>query len=198
MVPIKKEHLQPISEIHAEALSGDFLPSLGKGFLRTLYKGIIELGVGFGYVYEREGYVIGFAVGVVDSGTMFKKVLRHRGLRLGVQALWRAWRNLTLVKNTFDTFRYPNKEGMVLQRAELLVIAVRENFRGQGIGKALVNALNEEFCRRGILSYKVTVHKENEGANNFYRRLGFKYAYSFCLHGSEWNLHTYRIDVDQE
>jgi ribosomal protein S18 acetylase RimI-like enzyme len=60
----------------------------------------------------------------------------------------------------------------------------------------LVNALNAAFRAQGVQSYKVTVLQSNQGANSFYRALGFQPTLEFELYKKKWNLYT--IDVTRD
>ncbi len=75
----------------------------------------------------------------------------------------------------------------------MLVIAVRPERRGERLGAELVGALNREFARRGIASYKLTVYEANERAARFYERLQFDRRGSFTLFGRLWRLYTYDL-----
>lgn len=51
-------------------------------------------------------------------------------------------------------------------------IAVLEKARGQGIGRALMDAARERFRRRGLTSFKLSTVPGNEPARAFYESLG--------------------------
>ena len=58
--------------------------------------------------------------------------------------------------------------------AEILNLAVKPEFRRQGLGQALVHVVLERFCRDGALQAFLEVRESNHGAISFYRRLGFR------------------------
>jgi ribosomal protein S18 acetylase RimI-like enzyme len=56
------------------------------------------------------------------------------------------------------------------QIAELFV---REEMRGRGVGRALLQAALERFAARGLTEVSVSTFPDNEGALRLYRSLGF-------------------------
>jgi ribosomal protein S18 acetylase RimI-like enzyme len=192
IVPLQREHAACVAELHCAALAGDFLPGLGQGFLTVFYDGVIDLGVGFGFVAVEDGRLVGFVLGSADTSILFKQVVASRAVMMGLRAIPAIIRKPALVANVLETFLYPGKEGAVPEKAELVVIGFDAAYRGRGLGRGLVNALSDAFRAQGVRSYKVTVLQENLGANSFYRALGFQPALEFELYKKKWNLYTYK------
>jgi len=191
IIPLQREHAASVAKLHCAALAGDFLPSLGQSFLTVFYQGVMDLGVGFGFVAIEDGLPVGFVLGSADTSALFKQVVVSRAVTLGLRAVPAIIRKPALVANVLETFLYPSKEGAVPEKAELVVIGFDAAYRGRGLGRGLVNALNDAFRAQGVRSYKVTVLQENLGANSFYRSLGFRPALEFELYKKKWNLYTY-------
>lgn len=195
IVPLQLEHAARVAEIHCAALAGDFLPSLGKEFLTIFYRGVLELEVGFGFVELKEREPVGFVLASSDTSALFKQVMTSRAIPLGLRVIAAVIRRPGLVGNVLETFLYPGKED-VPEKAELVVIGIDAAYRGRGLGRQLVDALNDAFRARRIQSYKVTVLQTNLGANGFYQKLGFKRALEFELYRKKWNLYTHDIQKD--
>ncbi|MFP3872003.1 MAG: GNAT family N-acetyltransferase [Candidatus Natronoplasma sp.] len=53
-------------------------------------------------------------------------------------------------------------------------LAVDEDYRGRGIGKALVNQLEGEFERKGFKIWAVLIEPDNPEAMKFFEHLGFE------------------------
>lgn len=188
---IAKKDSSHISRIHVNALSSDFLPSLGFDFLKTFYNGVIGKAGVFGFVSKDKEEINGFVVGTENMDRFFKLALTSKFIALcfylGIQLL----KKPSIVKNILETFTYSSKESGPL--AELVVIAVDKSTRGKGVGKKLVLALEQEFRKRKIKEYKLTVTKRNKNANTFYEHLGFKVLTRFNLYSKSWNLLVKRI-----
>ncbi len=58
--------------------------------------------------------------------------------------------------------------------ADIMNVAVREEFRGQGIACRMLSELMELGRNRGILRYTLEVRAGNEAALHLYEKLGFK------------------------
>jgi ribosomal-protein-alanine N-acetyltransferase len=58
--------------------------------------------------------------------------------------------------------------------AEILNLAVKPEYRRQGLGQALVHVVLQRFCCDGVLQVFLEVRESNHGAISFYRRLGFR------------------------
>lgn len=191
---ITEEHINEVTQIHIEALSGEFLPSLGNDFLRTLYRGILEGNQSIGFVYIMEEKVVGFVLASKDTNKLFKDVIQRRWPMLVLTALKRIINSPSLLPKIFETFFYPNKvryEDNII--AELIVIAVDKKYRGEKIGKELINILNKMFFKEKIYTYKVVVFKNNKQANNFYKAVGFRFYHSAILYKNECNVYRYDI-----
>jgi ribosomal-protein-alanine N-acetyltransferase len=58
--------------------------------------------------------------------------------------------------------------------AEVLNLAVREDCRRQGEGRALVEELLRRFAKSGVSRVFLEVRESNRGAIGFYERMGFR------------------------
>ncbi len=63
--------------------------------------------------------------------------------------------------------------GYVDQHTPELTIAVKEGFKGQGIGKSLLTRLLQEAAKAGWKKVSLSVTKENTPAVSLYRQAGF-------------------------
>ncbi|MBF0569442.1 MAG: GNAT family N-acetyltransferase, partial [Candidatus Omnitrophica bacterium] len=94
-----------------------------------------------------------------------------------------------------ETLQYGKRTGTEAG-GELLVIAVNAAQRGQGVGRQLVSLLEEEFRRRSVGAYQVTVHSDREAANRFYHHCGFQSEKKFKLYGLSWDLYTKHLEKE--
>jgi len=63
---------------------------------------------------------------------------------------------------------------MIFEEAHITNIAVREDCRGQGIGKKLTEALIQYAANLGVQYMTLEVRKSNLAARNMYKALGFE------------------------
>jgi len=62
-------------------------------------------------------------------------------------------------------------------KCRLYLIGVNKIYKGKGIGKTLVNHLEEELEKNGIISYGLSVRKDNTEAIKFYEKSGYLVEY---------------------
>ncbi len=188
---ISKKDSPIIAKIHMQSLSDDFLPSLGVDFLSAFYQGVIGRPKVFGFLDTQKGKISGFVVGTSNMELFFKDTISSNFISLFYHLLLALIKKPSIIKNVAETLFYTAKDrGPV---AELVIIAVDNRFRGKGIGKKLVLALEEEMKKRKIKGYKLTVTKRNKAANEFYKSIGFKQFSEFELYNKSWNIITKRI-----
>lgn len=65
---------------------------------------------------------------------------------------------------------------IVLDEAHITNIAVSEEFRGQGIGRKLTEALMQYAANLGVVYATLEVRRSNERAKKLYQSLGFEYV----------------------
>lgn len=58
--------------------------------------------------------------------------------------------------------------------ARVLVIAVLEGFRGQGIGSSLLDAFTKECALNGLSNIELEVRQSNKAAIRFYTKHGYE------------------------
>jgi len=63
---------------------------------------------------------------------------------------------------------------MVADEAELLDLAVSEEYRRQGEGRALLAEMLRRFAESGVSRVFLEVRESNRGAMGFYERMGFR------------------------
>ena len=188
--PMRSLHVEDVVQIHIDSFPHDFLPSLGADFLRTLYRGLMKAPSTVSLVALDKAKVIGFVVGALDTRQLFLQLLRRQGTALAWQVLRRMPKHPSILWRTFEAITYPRKEKGDLPKAELVVLAIANGARCQGLGKALVVRLNAELKPRGITAYKVSTAQDNTRADAFYHKLGFRLEHTFVMHHRTFNLYT--------
>ncbi len=59
-------------------------------------------------------------------------------------------------------------------RADIETLFVRQEYRNQGIGEALIKCLEDELLSRGIVHFHLTTHSGNNVALSLYKKIGYK------------------------
>lgn len=190
--PLNKRHVTAACLLHIEALPDGFLPMLGQDFLKILYHGMLEHGLGFGFVYTIDDKVVGFALASKDTSQLFREIVRKKWYLLAPAVFKKIIRAPSILMKIFETLSYPSK-GSNEGDAELLVIAVDKDYRGKRIGSELISSLNDRFMRENINEYKVSVYSDNKNANEFYKSIGFRFGHSLSMYQKEFNVFKYDL-----
>ena len=171
-----------IAKIHKEYLNRSFLGTLGERGLTLLYKTLVEYEESILIVAENNGKVIGFISGSMNVGDLYKYFLKRNSLKAFFFLLPR-FINVSIVKKVLETLRYPKRDLEIsLPEADLLSIAVMEDYQGKGISKQLFKALVNEFDKRGTSEFKIIVGTSLSRSQKFYKNLG-------CINFGKFELH---------
>lgn len=190
---MSERHINDACKIHVDSIQDSFLPILGQDFLKILYTGIIDYDLGFGLVYIKDNKVVGFVLVNENTNNLFKEIVKRKWFMLSLSVMRKVLTNPSILIKIYKTFFYPKETCTEDFNTELLVLAVCKNYREMGIGKKLINSLNKRLSTKNIDKYKVSVYNDNEGANKFYKSVGFRLAYSFSLYDKKCNVYRYDI-----
>lgn len=173
-----------ITVVHEKAFPGFFLTSLGKGFLVTYYEAVLkaEKAIAVCAVDESDN-ILGFASGCIESSNFHRNLFNSNKwsflLAVVKSALvkptifYRLARNLEKNADLKDDNNY----------AELLSIAVLPEFKGNAIGKKLLESFEAEVrIREGKKLALTTDLENNEAVVNFYQRCGYDILYDFVTY----------------
>jgi len=90
---------------------------------------------------------------------------------------------LSTLKKIFETLKYPSKEKkQKLPEAELLTIAVLNEFHGKRIAVELFKKFIDEMKKRKIKKVKVVVGESLPRAIKFYEKVGFQFHSPISVH----------------
>lgn len=181
------------AELHYDSINNSFLCEFGLFFLKKLYEGLIESEHCAGYVYTSGDDVLGLIIGSEKMDDFLKKLMLRKSYVFVPIVLLKLITKPWIIRNVIETFFYSSKSDTGNVEAELVSIVVREDCREKGIGGKLFNELITFFREKKVFEFKVMVDKSNENANEFYKALGFKWAFVFRMYGKEINLYTYNI-----
>jgi glycosyltransferase involved in cell wall biosynthesis/ribosomal protein S18 acetylase RimI-like enzyme len=176
-----------MAHLHREALPTAFLPTLGQGFMTQLYRGLVADPSTVTLVADRGGRAVGFVAATPSVAASYRRFLARRGVLAGLAAV-PALIDPDVRARAGETASYASATGG-LPDAEILAIAVEPEAREEGVGRALAGVALHGLARRGVAECKVVVGADNEGANRFYERVGFRPVTAISVHaGSPSNV----------
>lgn len=165
-----------VVRVHIASFPGFFLTFLGASFLSTFYYGICLDEEAMAFVYLSEiGVPVGFIVGNINPQGFYSRLLKKYWLRFAVASL------IPVIKNPLIFFRvlraifYSRSQPSGGKVCGIFSLAVSPDMKGKGIGSILVNCFLKQVESRGCNKVILTTDSENnEAANSFYQKLGFK------------------------
>jgi GNAT superfamily N-acetyltransferase len=173
--------------LQREALPHGFFTELGPRFLAAYQQTFLDSPAGIALAAETEDGPAGFVVGATDAAAHRAWVVRHRGRRLaalGVLALLRrpraAARFLRTRLGHYLRALLPGRRrgsadepALPTAAAVLTHVAVAPQRRRGGTGRTLVEAFVAEAERRGAGRARLTTLRDDHGAEEFWRALGW-------------------------
>src|SRR5581483_8696334 len=136
------------ARLHATTITEGFLPKLGVAFLTRLYARIVRDPRSFLLVVDGADGLAGMIAGTEDVGALYRAFARRDGWRAAIVAAPRLVRHAPSV---VETWRYGggghggSRDEADLPPAEWVAVSVAPRARGQGVGRALGRALDDEF-----------------------------------------------------
>jgi len=176
----QKSDALKIAKIHKAEINKGFLSSLPITFLKIFYVALIKSPFSFCVVAKENNEVEGFASGVTDLNKFYQYFLTHYFFQSLVILLPKTFSSL---KKIIETLLYPKKEES-LPKTELLVIAIKKEFQGKGLGKLLLDAFLIQMKQRNINMFKVVVGQELPNAIKFYEKNNFTFIKNMTIHGN--------------
>ena len=185
---MQPQQIAEVAKLHAEGIATGFISSLGPTFIRQLYRGIISCPSAFCLVARQNSQVLGFVTAAESVGKLYKSVILRRGLLMLGPLLRFAFSPRT-IRKIFQTLLYPSRTSKEYPSAEILSVVVAPVARRKGIGRKLMQAVLQEFSRRGVPAIKLAVAADNEPANQYYLKEGFARAGVYDSHGIPTNIY---------
>jgi len=186
-------HIDQVAEIHSRSLPDDFLTSIGMTFLKgVFYRGLLESPAGFGYVDMQDGQVRGFVTGSYKSEKTYKEIICRRWGLFFLCLVWSTLRRPSIFKKIVQTAHFIVKQKAASPSAQLISIAVKEDFRRQNIGTRLIQALKDNFGASGSKEFSVITDSHLQDSNRLYQKNGFKLDRTFSIYGKKRNVYLYQ------
>ena len=174
---IRKANLDDCAEVaklHERSLTESFLGTLGGDFLNLIYRSLANFEQGIFLVAEDRESAIGFITGTMKTGKFYKHFLKRNFLKV-IFILSSKLFKKNVGKKILETAKYSKKDlGFLAPDAELLSMAVTEEFQGKGVAQQLFERLAGEFHKKGIHEFKIIAGNKLKKANKFYQKMGCK------------------------
>ena len=185
-----------VAILHSDGIRGGFLSKLPLSFLSSLYQAIAHDKHSVVFTANCSDFgCCGFVVGTRSTKGLYKRVLLSKWPVFALHVVPSLIKPSILTK-VVETLCYPfckkknsslRTSSVEMPDAELLSIVVTASMRRQGIGRMLVNQLDEWFRNNNCSKYSVITVANDENSNAFYRAVGFIYEGSFTHHENTMN-----------
>ena len=176
-----------IANLHLQSLKDGLLYRLGKDVLKIFYNELFSDKDSFIFADYTNGKIAGIAASSLDIDRIFSNIKRKNIFKMAYRIL------LHSLKSPSIPFRLLLSKYSTNIKPELVFLFVNPKKRGKKIGEKLVKATSEEFKRRKIKEYKITILASNSQGINFYERLGFKKAGQYVFLGEKRDIYIYKI-----
>ncbi|HEY2325314.1 MAG TPA: GNAT family N-acetyltransferase [Thermoanaerobaculia bacterium] len=174
--PMRRDDLDAAVAIHLAAFPNFFLTFLGPRFLRVFYGAVMQYGIAL--VATVDDRVAGFVVGMVDSRSFYRRLLRRRFLQVAIAILPAVMRRPSTPSRVVR--RALRRTGFSPSGAELMSLAVHPREQRHGLGRILVNAFIARVHEDGTDSlWLITDAADNDAVKTFYEALGFTVRRTF-------------------
>ncbi len=192
--PLEVGDLGRAAALHREVLDIEFLSRYGVAFLRTYYRAWLEAPEAIALAaVDEHGDLLGVLLGAIDPAVHVSGMMRGYGIRLGARIVSHALAHPSVARDLVATrgIRYargvvrvigarfvssgpspPEKAAGPLV-AEITHLLVEPTRQGSGVGRALVQAAQEEALAGGR-GEMILVTPPDLAARSFYERLGWR------------------------
>ena len=172
----EKAVVKEIANIHIETFEGFFLTFMGKGFLNTMYRAYCKhehstlLGA-----FDKDGKIQGFLAYSTDMSGLYKFMIKRSLIPFAWYSFCAFLRKPKVFMRLARAFLKPSEAKRQEKYIELSSIGVSPSAKSKGIGTKLIEHLKQTEKSSGCEYICLETDAENnEGANAFYLKNGFK------------------------
>jgi ribosomal protein S18 acetylase RimI-like enzyme len=166
--------IQNIINLHLSSFDRNhFSAVFSKKMLEKYFENLLELNE-FNFVFynDEQKELLGYVIAGFNSQEAVNKFIKKNYFSV----------ILTLLKNpkflsekvSEIVEKIFGKEIIKKAKCRLYLIAVNEHYKGKGIGKQLINHLENEIRKSGLNLYGLSVRKDNKKAIGFYNKNGYE------------------------
>lgn len=188
-------HLEDVAKLHYRLLPWSFNGQFGEVHIVELYKVLAACPNFFGYVYYRDGHLLGFVTATTNGEETRRRIVGVYRKRLGRMLRIFLQRPAFLLAALESKFIVPRIFRRFGTRAEWLtfVTDTTTGTLGPLVAMRLIEAVREHFARTGIACYMAQGFRDNPPAMKMYEKLGWHVVARLVMH----NIYRYPTAVGE-
>ncbi|MCC9078803.1 GNAT family N-acetyltransferase [Litorilinea aerophila] len=183
-----QDEIRQAAQIQIQELPQGFLSSLGEKPLALIFEHVATSQFGVMVIAKESSNnrVIGYVFGATDTGQLYKDFLIRRtfqAIRYFLPKLL-SWDRIT---KAIETLFYPARKQQKRQdqeecKAELLDLAVVQDYHGKGIAQHLFGEFVEQLREKGVGCFDIPTTAGLDRAHRFYEKMGAIKVGSVIVH----------------
>jgi GNAT superfamily N-acetyltransferase len=182
--PLSFAHLEDVARLHYKLLPWSFNGQFGEAHIIDLYRALGRSPNFFGYVYYRDGRLIGFVTATTDYRDTRGHILDAYRKKLS-KMVWIFLRHPVFLLAALESkFLVPIIFRRYNTRAEWLtfVTDTTTGTIGPLVAMRLIDAVREHFFSAGVDCYMAQGFKDNPPAMKMYEKLGWRVVATLPMH----------------
>ena len=194
-----KQLINAVVALHILTFKGFFLSSMNRGFLRWLYRSFCEFEDGTLLVAFDEDKPIGFIAYSKNISNLYKYMIKRHLLPFAWYSFLSFLRRPLILPKLFKALTMPSSSKRDEESVKVSSIGVDPEYRRHGVGSRLLDEMKNrvDFTDIDYITLE-TDRDDNDNANEFYQKNGFKYSYGFVTReGRAMNVYHYRKKAKQ-
>lgn len=182
-----EKYLSTLSKMHIEAVPEDYLSLLGKFFLKNVfYKEAIKSDNVNIIVHLESGILGGYIIYSYDTGKFIREIVLRRLLLVVIILIQKILLNYRILAKSIEVGLSIIKDRTETNKSEILMIVVKSNYRGKGIGQKLLESMYMDLKNKNINVCKLRVLINNLAAIKMYEKSGWEKSNEIEFLGRTW------------
>lgn len=184
-----------LAQLHISVFPGFFLSTLGEKFLNTYYKVVLRHPETIClFAEDNNANICGYVLGRINAKGYLRRIVKSAPLVFiweAIKLLFTRPRALFRLINNLDKRREDSEVTDAQDYAEIGLIGVLPQYKGQGIGHRLFNEFVEILNKNGVERISLTTDADdNVNTLTAYKAWGFEIYYKFVSYP---NRNMYRL-----
>lgn len=173
-----------LAQLHISVFPGFFLSTLGERFLTAYYKIVLKHPETIClFAIDENNKVCGYVLGRTNAKGYLKRIVKSAPFVFcseGIRLLFTRPKALLRLVNNLEKKRDDETISDDQNYAEIGLIGVLPNQKGQGIGRQMLNKFEEILKEKGVMRLSLTTDAiDNENTLKSYEAWGFEVFYQF-------------------